>query len=257
MIDVHCHMLPFVDDGARDWETSLTMARMAYEDGIRTTILTPHWTGQPGEIDSVKARRTELAERLRDAGIGLNLLLGNEVILTPQLEEALQDGGALHLADSKFVLLETAQLEHGAFNRKAIFRLQTHGHRVILAHPERVPSWEKEHTELKELIQAGCALQVNAQSLLGGFGKGPKLAAERFLKAGWVSLMGTDAHSTGSRPPILSAALARVEKLIGEAGARRLVLDNPQRILENRPLPWVDLDAEPVKRGFSFPWSRG
>lgn len=255
VIDLHCHVLPFIDDGARDWEMSLEMARTAYEDGIRQVVATPHWTGTAGETEKVLGRLEELRSQLAGAGLKIKLHAGNEVILVPSLIEALKEGRAFTLAGSTYVLLETAQLEHGAYTQNALFQLQASGYRVILAHPERVTSWHGYLGDVRELVQRGCYLQVNAMSVTGGFGRAVKKAAEELLKQGWVSLMATDAHSPTSRPQVLGPALERVAELIGEERARALVEENPARVLCDEQLPYVDVEAgQSRSRRFSFPW---
>lgn len=257
MIDTHCHLLPYLDDGARDWDMALAMARAASEDGIRQAVVTPHWTGTEGETEAVRARLQELEQRLAAAGLDLRLHLGNEVVLVPRLVESLEQGTAFTLAGSNYVLLETAQLEQGAYNYKALFQLQSHGYRVILAHPERVPSWQREFHELRRLLEHNCFLQVTAASLTGGFGKNARRAAEDFLDAGWVAILASDAHSANSRPMLLAEALHRAEELVGETAAHSLVYENPARILCNELLPYPELDSSPRRRSFfSFPWLR-
>ena len=254
MIDVHCHVLPYLDDGAKDWEASLTLARMAVEAGIAQCIATPHWTGREGETEKTLSRAEELRAKLAEAGIPLRVHTGNEVILVPGLVEALRGGSALTLGGSSYVLLETAQLEHGAYTQNALFQLQSHGYRVILAHPERVQSWQNDFAGIRDLVHRGCRLQVNAASLVGGFGRTAKSAAEELLRRGWVSLLATDAHSPTSRPPMIAPALKRCAGLIGEEAARALVEANPARILCDEELPYVDTDLAPKRGIFSFPW---
>lgn len=254
VIDTHCHVLPYLDDGARDWETALEMARAAIEQGVTQCVTTPHWTGTEGEVETATARREELRERLEQEGLSLKLHAGNEVILIPRLVEALKEGSAKTLAGSNYVLLETAQLEQGAYNLNAIFQLQSNGYRIILAHPERVTSWQSSLTELRNLLERGCYLQVNAASLMGGFGPKAKKTAEELLRRRWVALLASDAHSSRSRPPLMGPALARCEELIGTEPARKLVQANPARVLCNEQLPYPNLD-EPERRSFfSFPW---
>ena len=256
MIDVHCHILPFLDDGALDWEAALSMARLMVEDGTRECIATPHWTGVPDETDATRARLEELAQRLGGAGLPLKVHAGNEVVLVPRLVEALASGQAFTLAGSRYLLLETAQLEQGAYVRSALFQLQSHGYRIILAHPERMSSWQADSRELSELIERGCRLQVNAGSLLGEFGKAARRAAEELVRRGWVSLIGSDAHSPTLRPPGLSAAVARCASLTTADAARALVEDNPACILRDQELPYINTEAQSPRRAFAFPWWR-
>jgi protein-tyrosine phosphatase len=256
VIDIHCHVLPHLDDGAKDWETSLSMARTASQDGISQCIATPHWTGKAGEADLILSRAEELRARLAEAGIPLRLHVGNEVILVPSLIDALKERQALTLGNSHYVLLETAQLEQGAYTHQALFQLQASGYRVILAHPERVQSWQTGLGEVRDFLRRGCRLQINAASLGGGFGRQAKKTAEQLLRLGWVSLLATDAHGLDTRPQIIRPALKRCAELLGEEAARALVEDNPARILCDEELPYVDVDTAPKRSLFSFPWWR-
>lgn len=257
MIDTHCHLLPAIDDGPRDWDTTLRMLEMARTDGIRKAITTPHWTGTENETEQVRARFAEFKVKCGNTPGGLEPFLGQELILIPALLNALKAGTALTLAESSYVLLETAQLEHGAFNHQAVFQLQANGYRIILAHPERVKSWNKVSSELRTLVERGCFLQINAGSLTGSFGKTAQKTAESLVRNGWASLLASDAHSDSSRPPLLSQARERCVALAGERAAEVLVMDNPARILCNELLPYPNLDAPNTdsrsKRWF-WPW---
>ena len=253
MIDVHCHLLPDIDDGPGDWETALRMARVATADGIRKSIATPHWTGTDGEIERCRERLEEYRQRLAAEKIRLEVQLGQEVILVPNLVSALREGRALTLAGSSYVLLETAQLEFGAFNHQALFQLQAAGYRIILAHPERVRTWQGHYDDLRGLLERGCYAQVNAGSLLGSFGKPAQRTAEELVRRGWASLLASDGHSDTTRPPRLSEAARRCAVLSGDQATERLVSENPARILCNELLPYADLDREPRRR-WSWPW---
>lgn len=243
MIDTHCHMLPFLDDGAEDWDAALDMARIAVEDGISQSVVTPHWTGATGEAESVREKLEQLQVRLADEHLALRLHLGNEVILVPALVNALEEERAFTLGGSKYILLETAQLEHGAYTHNALFQLQSHGYRVILAHPERVRAWQSDLSDLLQFLWRGCHLQVTAGSLLGEFGVPARKTAELFLRLGWVSLLASDAHSPTSRLPRLSDAVKRCARIIGGDASQALVNDNPLRVLCNDDLPPIDPDA--------------
>lgn len=258
MIDLHCHLLPDIDDGPADWETTLRMIRMAREDGIRSAITTPHWNGLADGAERATVRYEECVRRTAEQQIDFQLHLGQEVILVPELLGALCSGTALTLASSSYVLLETAQLEHGSFHHQALFQLQTAGYRIVLAHPERVRSWHRSWGTLKELIDRGCYVQINAGSLLGGFGAAARRAAEELLQRGWVSLLASDAHSDTTRPPGLTQARHRASELIGESLAERLVQDHPARVLCNELLPYADPEGTPVggrRRRWFWPWS--
>lgn len=255
MIDIHCHVLPHLDDGAADWDAALAMARMAQADGVRQIVATPHWTGAPGETESTLAQADELRRRLQAEGLRLKIHVGNEVVLVPNLVEALKEQRALTLAGSSYVLLETAQLDRGAYIHNALFQLQSHGYRIILAHPERVRGWHTDLEDLVQLIERGCYLQVNAASVLGEFGRPVQKAAERLLRRGWVSILASDGHSPEGRPPVLRRAFLRCAELVGEEAATELVEANPARVLCDEQLPYLEIERQ-ERRFFLFPWRR-
>lgn len=252
MIDLHCHLLPEIDDGAADWDAALAMCRIAVDDGIRVCAATPHWTGTVGEAEQVRERLVQLRERVAEAGLPLEIYGGNEVVLVPQLVEALGSGRALTVAQSSYVLMETAQLALGAYVPEALFQLQSHGYRIILAHPERVRAWQTRREALRELIERGCYLQVNAGSLMGEFGADVQRQAEQLVRLGWVSLIATDAHSPTNRAPRLSGAINRCIRLIGQSTATLLVEEYPARVIRNERLPGVDLERPESRRLFGF-----
>lgn len=251
MIDLHCHPLPFLDDGAADWEASLEMARAAAADGVTQWVATPHWTGQPGEAERVEATRQELLQRLREAAIPLRVHSGNEVVLVPNLPDALKAGQALTLAGSSYILLETAQFEQGAYIHSALFQLQSQGYRIILAHPERLRSWQEDLHDLRELVYRGCYLQLNAGSLLGQFGRPAQKTAEALLREGWVSFLASDGHSPDRRPPLLQAAVERAAQIAGRDAVVEMVQGNPARVICGDYVPAITPEILPRRR---FPW---
>lgn len=251
MIDLHCHLLPSIDDGAADWDAALKMCRMAAADGITRCAATPHWTGTPGEPERLLERLRELRERLTAEDIDLEVCAGNEVILVPQLLEALQAGRALTLGGTSYLLLETAQLELGAYVDRALFQLQSHGYRIILAHPERVRVWYSRREELRDLLHRGCRLQVNAGSLLGEFGPEARRQAEWLVRSGWVSLLATDAHGPEVRCPRLTPAVRCCARWLGEKAAQAMVDEHPARVLANEELPLIHPESR-ARRQFRF-----
>ena len=248
MIDIHCHLIPYVDDGAEDWDSALEMARREVADGIVEAIVTPHWAGPQEGVDEQLARLAELEERLREEEIPLKLHPGNELILVPELPELIAAGKALTLAGTSYLLLETAQLAGGPFVKQAVFSLRSAGFQVILAHPARAPFWQERPDDLEELVHAGCHLQINAGSLTGGFGRRAQTTAEYLLRRGWVAFLASDAHNLDSRPPGLREAVQRAAHLIGEERARDLVEKNPARLLRNRPVYVEPLTRQDLPR---------
>jgi protein-tyrosine phosphatase len=236
LIDLHCHLLPGIDDGAKDLEMSLAMARMASSDGISTIACTPHIL--PGVYNNTGAAIREAVNRLRqsisEAAIPVGLVTGADVHIAPDLGAQLRDGRALTLNDSRYLLLEPPHHVLPPRLEELIFGLQAAGYVPILTHPERL-SWIEGHYDLLErLVYSSTTLmQITAGSLLGHFGRRPRYWAERMLDDGLCHLLATDAHNTERRPPRMAEARALVAQRLGEDEAANLVLRRPQGILND------------------------
>jgi protein-tyrosine phosphatase len=259
MIDLHCHMLPGIDDGAPDEATSLEMARIAVADGIETTACTPHIYPGLYENDSagIKARIKSLQGRLFEEGIALKLTIGADAHLTPELLGRLKAGTAPSLAGGRYFLLEPPHTVAPPRFSESMFDFVAAGYVPVLTHPERL-SWIKQHYAVfVALVKTGVWMQITAGSLNGRFGGAAKYFGEKMLDEGLVHILATDAHSTRHRAPLLAEGQRAAEKYVGMDEARRLVFDRPQAILDNRPPREVaavpalrDPDIEPAGRGF-------
>jgi protein-tyrosine phosphatase len=259
MIDLHCHMLPGIDDGSPDEATSLEMARIAVADGIKTTACTPHI--YPGLYENnaadIKTRTDALQRRLFDEDIALKLTIGADAHLTPELLGRLRARTAPSLAGGRYFLLEPPHTVAPPRFAESMFDFVAAGYVPVLTHPERL-SWIKQHYEVfVALVKSGVWMQVTAGSLNGRFGETAKYFGEKMLDEGLVHLLATDAHGVRNRPPLLAEGRQAAEKFVGAEEAARLVFDRPQAILDNRPprevapIPalrddWVD----PARRGF-------
>ncbi len=235
MIDLHCHLLPGVDDGAADLGTALAMARIAVDDGIKVIACTPHI--YPGMYDNdgpaIRRAVAELQTRLEEADIPLRLTLGADAHIAPDLVAGLRAGRVPTLHDSRYFLLEPPH--HVAPPRLAdtVFDLLAAGYVPVITHPERL-SWIEDHYEtFVELARKGAWLQVTAGSLTGRFGKAARYWAERLLDEGWVHILATDAHGVDRRPPLLAEGQRVAERWLGAGEALHLVETRPQGILDN------------------------
>ncbi len=239
MIDLHCHLLPGVDDGPRTLEESRRMLAMAAADGVRVAVATPH---QRGDLWSNLDRGPLEAglDALRAvAPDGLELRLGAEVQVDSDLlaeVERLPASGLLTLAGSRFLLLDWEAVPVGPDPRDVVNELAVAGFRPVVAHPERLPWMAEDGRLLAELVDLGGHLQLTAGSLLGAFGRHPRACAERLLDAGLAHFVASDAHDPAARPPLLKATFDHLGQRWGEAAARRLLVDNPRAVLEDRPL---------------------
>jgi protein-tyrosine phosphatase len=237
LIDLHCHMLPGIDDGATDLSQSLAMARIATSDGIMVSACTPHIA--PGLYDNagpaIREAVAQLANVLESAGIPLCLVPGADVHLAPDLIEGLRSGRVLTLAESRYFLLEPPH--HTAPPRLVdmIFRLMNADYRPIVTHPERLSWVESHYGVLRRLSASGVWMQLTAGSLTGRFGKRVRYWAERMLSEGMIQILATDAHDCGARAPRLSEARALAARRLGEEAAERLVYANPLAVLQDMP----------------------
>ena len=237
MIDLHCHMLPAIDDGAPDLTVALAMARMAAQDGITTTACTPHI--YPGLYDNDRARILVAVEAFRQelarAGIDLTLTSGADTHLTPDLLEGLRSGRIPTLADSRYFLFEPPHHVAPPRLEESVFQVLAAGYVPVLTHPERL-TWIEEHYPLfAQLVRGGAWMQVTAGSLTGRYGRRPRYWAERMLDEGLVHLLATDAHHSERRVPLLAEGRDAAAARVGADEALHLVLTRPQCILYNRP----------------------
>jgi protein-tyrosine phosphatase len=235
MIDLHCHMLPAIDDGAPEWDTALEMARIALDDGIHMTVCTPHI--YPGLYENtakgIGAAVAAFEERLRQAGLTLKLSFGADTHLVPDLLAGLRSGRIPTLNGSRYFLLEPPH--HVAPPRllETCFALLAAGYIPVITHPERL-SWIEDHYALfQDLAYRGAWMQVTAGSLTGRFGGRACYWAERMLDEGIVHLLATDAHGVYHRPPLLAEGLQAAEHWVGPKEAMRLVEDRPQAVIDD------------------------
>lgn len=255
MIDLHSHILPGIDDGAKTLEVSLEMARIALADGIHTLACTPHI--YPGlymnDAAGIDARRAALQRELDAQGLPLRLVNGADVHLVPGLLERVRAGTVPTLHGSRYLLLEPSHHVAPPRFEDSVFTLVAAGYVPVITHPERL-SWVEDHYDAFVRLRAqGVWMQVTAGALTGVFGSRAKYWAERFLGEGHTHILASDAHSTGRRVPRLAEARERAAALLGAEEAERLVLHRPQAILDDLPPSAV---PEPPKAQAPGGWRR-
>ena len=237
-VDIHCHLLPAVDDGAKDWDESLAMARLAVEDGTTTIIATPHQLGNFGHNggDAIRRLVTELQQRLNSAAIALKVLPGADVRIEPEMIERLKLGDVLTLGDRRrHVLLE---LPHELYLplQPLLDELSRRKIAGILSHPERNQGILRRPEVLAPLVEAGCLLQITAASLCGTFGPECEQLCKWLLAEGLVHFVATDGHGSRSRRPLMGRAFERVVEVTDEATAEDLCSRNPGRVAAGEPV---------------------
>lgn len=237
MIDLHCHLLPGIDDGAADLALSLEMARCAVADGITVTACTPHI--MPGYYENtgprIRGAIADLRNVLENEGIPLRLVTGADVHLTTDLVDGLSSGRMLTLNDSRYFLFEPPHNTAPPRMADAVFDVMAAGYQPIITHPERLRWIEEHYSLMQQLVRAGVWMQLTAGSVTGRFGKRPKYWSDRMLDEGIVHILATDAHNMRGRNPVLSHAVDLVGKRLGEQSARDMVFTRPQAVLDDQP----------------------
>ena len=236
MIDLHCHILPGVDDGPAILAESLSMARQAVADGIHTIVATPHALGgaHPNPPDKVCDHVKKLQQHLKAESIQLKLLPGCEVHNCPDMAGKIADGQASFLnKQKKHILIEFPfKAVSNAFTSE-LLKLIKIGITPILAHPERNIMTYHNPEVLSDYIAKGCLVQMNSTSINGGFGPNILDNAKQLLHLRMVHIIASDAHSSGRRAPTLSLAVQFAGEALGDADeALKMVTDTPQQILD-------------------------
>ena len=239
MVDIHLHILPGVDDGSSAMESSLEMAQLALESGVRCVIATPHCNLPEVPCLNTKSLQTHVAQfrsALKQAGIPLEVYGGMEIFGTPQTAQRLQQGQLCTLAGSRYPLIEfpfTAYAQEATEILDSVLQL---GLRPIVAHPERYRYTQSDPRLLNLWVEMGCLLQINRGSLFGRFGRHAEALAHGLLERNFVSFVASDAHSPTVRTPWLRDAAEFLLREYPKEIAWALLEENPRCVLENREI---------------------
>lgn len=237
MIDLHLHLLPGVDDGAADMSVTTAMLREAQRQGFTYLVATPHLV-EPlteafqGQVQAILDVVQEAAEPF-----GIDVLSGYEVVLTPDLPNRLSRAEPITLAGSMAILVELPHTVWPTYTETTLFNLLSVGYRPLLAHPERYLTFQRDPDFGIRMAEQGIGLQVTTSAINGLFGKPTQKLVDRWLLAGAVQVVASDAHSVGRRMTEIPAALQRLERLVGADELRRLTTDAPQALLTDNVVP--------------------
>lgn len=202
MIDLHCHVLPGIDDGPETIEDSLRLARAARAAGIETLVATPHVNARyPNDADTIASGVREVNERLREEGIDISVVAGAEIALTHVAEIDPQEIPRLTLGGGEWLLMEPPFAMVAPGLERLIFDLRRRGFKIVLAHPERCPVFHRDRRMLESLLGAGVLSSITAGSLVGHFGTEVRRYALEMARDGLVHNVTSDAHDCGNRAP--------------------------------------------------------
>ncbi|MFD1020165.1 tyrosine-protein phosphatase [Thalassobacillus hwangdonensis] len=250
MIDLHSHILPGVDDGAKTLEDSLAMAEAAVQDGIDTIIATPHHQNGKyiNEAPTILNAVHNLNEALQSNQIPLKVLPGQETRIHGSMVEALEEGTILPLnEDTGYVFVELPSDQVPRYTKQVLFDIQMKGYKPIIVHPERNAKLIQEPDLLYQFVQNGAYTQITAASLCGRFGKNIQTFTHQLIEANLTHLIASDAHNTTSRGFCVREAYQEVQENYGAsmvyffdenakfvAGGQNLAADPPEQIRKKK-----------------------
>lgn len=248
-VDIHCHILPGIDDGARDRAEAVEMVRIAHEQNTSTIVTTPHNFPRSAETVLQESRRRidQLTRAAGEQGLHVALLSGQEIRITNGFRHQLETGNGVTINENRYVLAEPPFNSFPEYVEEQLAEIMALGYRPVIAHPERNTIIQRDPDIARRLISMGALMQINTGSLLNHYGPGCLEAGEYLLQQELIHVMATDAHgATGSRVPNMQVGFDRVAELTDERRAWALARDNPLAITEEREVPYRPTVGAPV-----------
>ena len=235
LVDIHCHILPGIDDGAKTIEQSINMLRQAYREGVRAIIATPHYhigrTKSDGELcRTVLELLKDEADRM---GMNMELYLGMEIYYYSEAMDMVKDNIIKTMAGSRYVLIEYDPASDYQKIKQGVRDVVASGYYPIIAHVERYSCLLGDIDKCENLLEQGALLQVNSTSIIGEYGKEAKKFIKKLMKKELISFVATDAHSDGRRCPRMEESYKYVCKKYGEEYARLIFMENPLKVIES------------------------
>lgn len=237
-VDIHCHILPGVDDGSQSPEETKAMLEKAWDEGIQIMVATPHYHKQRGknDIDLIKKQLLLTRKLAKEVHPKMQICLGMEIYYGEDVPELLKTGKTVSIRKSRYILVEFSPGDDFQYILNAVRKLQMSGHTVIIAHIERYNCLREDISNVEYLREMGAYLQVNAGSITGSYGRSVKKFLREVLKAHLVQLVGTDAHGPEKRSPKMQEAYKEVVKRCGEEYADQIFGQNAKKVLRNEEI---------------------
>lgn len=237
-IDIHNHILPQVDDGSKSIDQSMNMMRIAYREGIRCVISTPHFFVGRYEhsTETILEAYNILRKRAEKEMPDMTIYLGNEIMFTSDISDIMENNKIFTMADSMYVLVEFFPSTPYNAIKDGIREVAMAGKIPIIAHVERYESIMDDIYCIDELKELGACIQVNCGSVTGNMGRTIKKNIRKLMKEDMVDFVATDSHSDGHRAPYMSECARYIAKKFDEDYMERLLIHNPQKIIDNKYL---------------------
>ncbi len=251
-VDIHCHILPGIDDGARDRAEAVEMLRIAHGQDTTTIVTTPHNFPRSAEtvLQESQHRVDALKRAAAENGLHIALLTGQEVRITSSFRHQLETGNSATINATRYILAEPPFNSFPEYVEEQLEEIMALGYRPVIAHPERNTIIQRDPDIVRRLIARGALTQMNTGSLFDHYGPGSREAGEYLLQQEMIHVIATDAHgSTGSRVPNMRTGFDRVAELTDEGRAWALARDNPLAITEEREVPYRPELATPTTAG--------
>lgn len=235
MIDIHTHLIPNVDDGSKNVDITFKTFEEAQKVGFTDIILTSHYIPEYNETkkEELTFWKENLQEVLKSKNSNLKLHLGMEIYISENINEFIEQGKLLTLANSKYILMELPMNTTVNYLNYVIYFLESIGLKLIIAHPERYRNVQKTPDIVKEYIEKGCLMQCNYGSILGKYGKEAKDTIKYLLKNNLVHFIATDCHNSGGIYLEVPKALKKIEKIIGTKKTYEITTLNQRKIINN------------------------
>ena len=237
-VDIHCHILPGVDDGSQTPEETKAMLQKAWDEGIQIMVATPHYHKQRGknDIELIKKQLLLTRKLAKEVHPKMQICLGMEIYYGEDVPELLKERRVVSIRKSRYILVEFSPGDEFQYILNAVRKLQMSGHTVIIAHIERYNCLRKDISNVEYLREMGAYLQVNTGSITGSYGRSVNKFLREVLKAHLVQLVGTDAHGSERRTPKMQEAYKEVVKRCGEEYADQIFGQNAKKVLRNEEI---------------------
>ncbi|MDD3361317.1 MAG: hypothetical protein PHW34_06535 [Hespellia sp.] len=236
IVDMHCHILPGVDDGAANLTVSKRILQMEYDQGVRRIIFTPHYRERYFETDRkvLIEQYYQVKNLIRKMGLRIHIHLGCECHCHEQMGEHLKTGFCLTMAKGDYVLIEFSSSDNYAKIRGYIYDMVNLGYKPIIAHIERYPCIVENPEQVNELIELGAYIQVNADSVIGLDGRAVKRFCQELMKTDQVHFIGSDTHNDTTRKTNMKKCVSYVERKMGKKYVQKIFFENPMKIINRK-----------------------